>query len=148
MPLVIFPLSVTSTVTQDSEIHVTAECLLCPTIKVNFVEWSTDTNFTISQYALGIVNYSRDLGAQPQIRGKSAAFILRRYRKEFSSYGNYICQPESGDFIGLKTGSPPEYGHTLWKNVLGHGLIEINFPNIPDNSFFFVDNEYLEVVYL
>jgi hypothetical protein len=106
MPLVIFPLRVTSHISMPaSPDHVTGECLLCPTIKVNFVARDTPP---MSQFALGIANYSLEEGV-PALFHDSAAVILERSRSFLSTYQTF-CEPRSRDFVGLKTASHPERG--------------------------------------
>jgi hypothetical protein len=143
VPLVIFPLIVTSVSTWDKSL--TAKCLVCPAIKIEFF---AGVGVEDPQFALGIVNYSLQWGSQPQIRGESTAFILQRNRIDISSFHDVVRQPRSGDFVGLKTDSSPRYVFTPWKKVYDEGLIDINFPNILSDSYFFVSREYLEFVYL
>jgi len=147
VPLVVFPLRVTPDSKPEGN-FVTAECLLCPMVKVdiNDVLWNV-----APELALGIVNYSLEVGSlEPGIRGRSACFILQRYRREILSSGPHdmSAQPRPGDFVGLKTVSPPKYRCAGWRKVRKTGLIKIDFPNILSDKFCYINSEYLEIVYL
>ncbi|OJA15061.1 hypothetical protein AZE42_08228 [Rhizopogon vesiculosus] len=113
VPLVVFPLLVTSFTSRGVSwapmSDVSAECLLCPSIKINFQCVSGDPN--TAHYALGIVDYLLESGVQPQIRGKSTCFILRRER-QYNWRSISVCEPKREDFVGLKTISPPEHGYS------------------------------------
>jgi hypothetical protein len=150
LPLVIFPLTVTSFTKEFlGPSRFAAACQLCPTIKVNFVAWSVDPRFGTPgpQFSLGIVNYSLESGLYLRIPGKSACFILQRQSTCISS-SKSVCQPRHGDFVGLKTVSPPEYKYSPWKKAYWQGLVEVNFPNIPSDSYIYISREYLDIVYL
>ncbi|KAG1725003.1 heterokaryon incompatibility protein-domain-containing protein [Suillus paluster] len=152
--LVILPLSYHSHEEQGPlRLHVVLGCPLCPTIKVDInplahaLEWQHLSQF---EYALGIVNYSlfsersrKVLG----IRGKSVGLILYRNSCSSSSLSSLICNPRGTDFVGFKFASPPEET-SRWELLHGVGLIEVEFPNIPSESLFFIDPEYLETVHL
>ncbi|OAX37759.1 hypothetical protein K503DRAFT_742260 [Rhizopogon vinicolor AM-OR11-026] len=150
VPLVIFPLRVISVHTSPASEDLTAKCLLYPALEINFSASLSDIETT--QFALGIVNYSLDStwGIHPRIRGKSSCFILSRERNKISSLGDFdlICKPRPGSCAWFKTLSPPKYGFSSWKTLYGQGLIQIDFPNIPSKSFFYVHRKYLETVYL
>jgi hypothetical protein len=101
MPLVIFPLRVTSHISMPaSPDHVTGECLLCPTIKINFVARDTPP---MSQFALGIVNYSLEEGV-PALFHDSAAVILERSRSFLSTYQTFV-NPDLEILLGSR--QPP-----------------------------------------
>jgi hypothetical protein len=155
VPLVILPLSVSSSSMLASGFsEVTAECSLCPAIKINFVSSSYDFRGT-DLFALGIITYSLRSCEIPRIRGKSAGFILQRMREDawlsiqMSSPNDLkVCQPRSKDFVGLETVSPPDHEFMQWKKVFRTSLVEVNFPGIPSDSFFYISRKYVEIVYL
>ncbi|KAG1752666.1 uncharacterized protein EDB91DRAFT_1103739 [Suillus paluster] len=142
VPLVILPLSISSNMYAGHGYSITLDCPLCPSIKIDI-----DTNHqlaSIDQYALGIVNYSL-ISHVPGIRSKSAGFILYRQPDLF----HYLpaCKPECAEFVGLRFSSPKER-FTEWKLVEEVGLVEVEFPNIPDEPVCYIDHQYLHTVYL
>ncbi|OJA12516.1 hypothetical protein AZE42_11650 [Rhizopogon vesiculosus] len=146
VPLVILPLSVcwTSELHEGNSYEVILECPLCPTVKINFVGFSDNYRH---QFTLGIVNYSLRSCGLPRISGKSAGFILQRGLED-TILPHGVCQPSSGDFVGLEIVSPPDRKFVQWKKVYRTSLIEVNFPDIPGGLFFYVGRKYLEIVYL
>ncbi|KAJ8593628.1 hypothetical protein M405DRAFT_810527 [Rhizopogon salebrosus TDB-379] len=144
VPLVIFPLKLTLRSEVANGYEITFECPMCPTIKINAVTLHAVDD--VDQYALGIVNYS--VGSQEvlRIRGKSAGFILTCGQDVFLPYK--FCQPRSGDFVGLEIVPPPDREFVGWKKLYQTGLVEVNFPNIPSESFFYISRKHLEIVYL
>ena len=144
VPVVILPLKLTSRNEVASGYELTFECPLCPTIKINCIT-ILGAEY-MHQYALGIVNYSLGSSEVLRIRGKSAGFILTSGQDFFLPDG--FCQPRSGDFVGLEIVSPPDREFVGWKKLYQTGLVEVNFPNIPDESFFYISRRYLEIVYL
>ncbi|OJA09063.1 hypothetical protein AZE42_11495 [Rhizopogon vesiculosus] len=144
IPVVILPLKLTSRNEVASGYEVIFECLLCPTIKINSVTLLAAEY--MDEYALGIVNYSLGSGEVLRIRGKSAGFILTSGQDVFLPDG--FCQPILSDFVGLEIVSPPDREFVGWKKLYQTGLVEVNFPNIPSESFFYINRKYLEIVYL
>jgi hypothetical protein len=148
VPVVILPLKITSRSEVASGYEITFECPLCPAIKINCV--SLLAADYADQYALGIVNYSlgsfTDKLEVLRIRGKSTGFILTSGQETFLPDG--LCQPISKDFVGLEIVSPPDREFVGWKKLYQTGLVEVNFPNIPSESFFYISRKYLEIVYL
>lgn len=124
--------------------EVTLECSLCPAVTVKFSDEFVATHHT-RQFAFGIVDYSIGSCEMPRIRGKSIGFILSRGPE----VGVTICEPRSEDIVGLlQTPSPSKREYDPWKKVHSTGLMEIDFPNIPSESFFYISREHLKVVYL
>jgi len=156
VPLVVLPLSISSRrVLASGFSEVTVECSLCPTIKIKFVSSSYGTFRATEQFALGIVTYSLRSCEVPRVRGKSAGFILHRMREDTwlsiqmsSPNALKVCQPKSRDFVGLEIVSPPDHEFMHWKKAFRTSLVEIDFPNIPSSSFFYISRKYLEIVYL
>jgi hypothetical protein len=148
VPLVIFPLHVTSTITSDWIDHVTAECLMCPMIKFDF-DFNTFMVKDVPQFAVGIVNYWITYGDDPQILNGSAGIILHREHMMIPP-GISVSQPMAGEFVGLRTVPIPEKIFGSWKKVDGQPLVKLDFPNLPSTgqSFFYVSREYLEIVCL
>ncbi|OAX36057.1 hypothetical protein K503DRAFT_744950 [Rhizopogon vinicolor AM-OR11-026] len=146
VPLVILPLSICSTseLYESGYYEVILECVLYPTIKINFV--GSSDNYR-QQFALGIVNYSLGSCGLPRIPGKSAGFILQRGLED-TILPHGVYQPSSGGCVGLEIVSPPECEFVQWKKVYRTGLVEVNFPNIPRDLLFYIDRKYLETVYL
>ncbi|KIK33235.1 hypothetical protein CY34DRAFT_813772 [Suillus luteus UH-Slu-Lm8-n1] len=142
VPLVIFPLSVRSNMRAGHGYSITLDCPLCPSIKVD-IDTSCRLD-SIDQYALGIVNYSL-IGHVPGIRGKSAGFILHRAPDVFHCVP--VCKPNCTAFVGLKF-SPPEERFAEWKLVEEVGLVQVDFPIIPDEPVCYIDRQYLQTVYL
>jgi hypothetical protein len=148
VPLVIFPLRVTSNITSDRIGHVTAECLMCPMVKINF-DFNTFMVDNAPQFAVGIVNYWVTYGDDPQILNESAGIILHR-KQIMIPPDIHVSQPMPGEFVGLRTVPTPEKIFGSWKKVDGQPLVKLDFPNLPSTgqSFFYVSREYLEIVYL
>lgn len=142
VPLVIFPLSVRSNMRAGHGYSITLDCPLCPSIKVD-IDTSCRLD-SIDQYALGIVNYSL-IGHVPGIRGKSAGFILHRAPDVFHCVP--VCKPNCTAFVGLEF-SPPEERFAEWKLVEEVGLVQVDFPIIPDEPVCYIDRQYLQTVYL
>ena len=148
VPLVVLPLRITSgNGTSDGvawvEWDFTLECTLCPAIRCKTTLSIHVYEEIPRQFALGIVNYSLVACEAPRVLGKSVGCIIWRRPSDPT-----ICTPSSADFIGLKTASPPEHEFGRWWKAEGTGLVEVNFPNIPSNSQFYLSREYLEIVYL
>jgi hypothetical protein len=85
-------------------------------------------------------------------RRRSRIFAGERLRS-FASRSTFTTPPafspaQRHAHWHFRTDSSPRYGFTPWKKVYDKGLIDINFPNILSNSYFFVSREYLEFVYL
>ncbi|OJA18946.1 hypothetical protein AZE42_10107 [Rhizopogon vesiculosus] len=143
VPLVVLPLTLTS-ITKRSrhECNITLECPLSRAIRCN----ANVSNTVVEghhQFALGIVNYSLVSFKAPRIPGKSVGCILVR-----SAARQKTCQPTSSAFVRHKTISPPKHVFGQWKKVDQTGLVEVNFPNIPSDSYMYIKHEYLEIVYL
>ncbi|OJA10967.1 hypothetical protein AZE42_08488 [Rhizopogon vesiculosus] len=155
VPLVVLPLNINSSIyTEQFEFDqvldvwkITLECPLCPTIRINFAEYEENSN---CQYALGIVNYSLGSCDVPRIPGQSVGFILRRVPERHFMLNDYVtvCKPRSEHFPGLKTVSPASHECGQWSKVYTTGLVEVNFPEIPSDSYFHISREYVEIVYL
>ncbi|OJA18944.1 hypothetical protein AZE42_10108 [Rhizopogon vesiculosus] len=148
--LVILPLRISSTNNQRAAVgydEITLECPLCPAVQITFFDYVAAAHHT-RQFAFGIVNYSLRSSQLPRIRGKSTGFILNRGHEGLYLPRVTVCEPRSEDFVGLNLVSPPKHEFDAWKKVQMTGLTEVNFPNIPSDSYFYVSHEYLESVYL
>ena len=149
--LVILPLRVSSpgpnyrgVVSHDV---VTLECPLCPAVKIHFHD-SLTVPYT-RQFGFGIVNYSVRSSQYPRIRGNSTGFILYRGPEGSHLPRVTVCEPRSEDFVRDKLVSPPPYEFDEWKKVPRTGLEQIDFPNIPSDSFFYcVPPNFLKLVFL
>ncbi|KAJ8596144.1 hypothetical protein M405DRAFT_805851 [Rhizopogon salebrosus TDB-379] len=153
VPLVVFPLSFSSSRELASgEIEVTAECSLCPTIKIKFVLSSLNFH-DMHELALGIVTYSLRSSQVPRIPGRAAGFILERKTEDSwlsltSRDDLEVCQPSPRDFDRIEIISPPDHEFMQWRKANGTGLVEVDFPNVPGDSFFYISRKYLEIIYL
>lgn len=154
VPLVVLPLSVSSSnawsfTEAERAWEATLECPLCPAVNISFIDYGNDTDKKTFQFAFGIVNYSLGSCDVPRIPGKSAGFILHRELESLSRTSCIaICEPRPEDLAGLKTVSLPKREFVAWKKYDTMGLVDINFPNISNDSFFHISREYLEIVYL
>jgi hypothetical protein len=153
VPLVIFPLdlySTTSILDGRGGICIILRCPLCPTINISIIVSNPGFRPEPYQYALGIVNYSliNDKSCEVLgIRGKSGGFILSRAPNWLDRTYPAGHTPGAHNFVGLKFVSPPEEEFTKW-NMLLHGLVEVDFPDMQSELVFYIDREYLRTVYL
>ncbi|OJA18945.1 hypothetical protein AZE42_10106 [Rhizopogon vesiculosus] len=143
VPLVVLLLTISSSTERSKdEKNVTFECPLSRAIRCK----ATVSNTMVAgnhQFALGIVNYSRVSFTAPRIAGKSIGCILVR-----SAAHQKTCQPTSNAFVRHEIVSPPEQVFGGWQKLGQMGLVEVNFPNIPSDSYIYIKDEHLEIVYL
>ena len=143
VPLVVLPLTVSSKTEQSThEYNVTFECPVSRAIRCQ----ASVSNTVVEghhQFALGIVNYSLVSCKAPRIARKSVGCILFR-----SAAPRKTCQPSSSSFVTDKTVSPPKRVFGQWKKENQTGLVEVNFPEIPSDTYIYIKSEYLETVYL
>ncbi|KAG1741351.1 heterokaryon incompatibility protein-domain-containing protein [Suillus lakei] len=149
IPLVILPLIVYSLSKSYLGSELRLGCSFCPTLEIQTTSWDSGTKLIECQYALGIVNYliigdgTREVLS---MRGRSAGVVLSRETKSLPNY-----QPRSRNYIGgLDFASPPKQTLTEWKAILPTGalMVVFDFPNVPSDSHCYIDQKYLETVYI
>ncbi|OJA14572.1 hypothetical protein AZE42_06368 [Rhizopogon vesiculosus] len=151
VPLVVLPLTLSWSIEQSRhKRNATLECPFSRTFRCTLsrpIGCKANVSDTVAeghhQFALGIVNYSLVSYEAPQIAGKSVGCVLFR-----SATHRNICQPTSSAFVINKRVSPPKIVFGQWKKVSQKGLVEVNFPKIPSDSYIYISHEYLKIVYL